>query len=144
MTTKKTTAPSKPPAKTAAQKGEKTGVKSDAKTPTKTSTKNKPAARSKTTTSARPHAKAPPVDAVADQEPGHGRTTDPSDDARDQRLRTDLEADSGRSASDRHRERLTAVEAEEDGVLDDDDEDDDEKGQRELALGQVDAEEDRS
>ncbi|HEX3133075.1 MAG TPA: hypothetical protein VHX44_05765 [Planctomycetota bacterium] len=57
-------------------------------------------------------------------------------------MRTTLEDGSQRSASDRHRERLTAVEAEEDGVRDQDDDSDDEKGQRELARGQVEADQD--
>ncbi len=45
------------------------------------------------------------------------RTT--TDEARDRRLRKDLQEESGRSASDRHRERLTAVEAEEDNAPED-------------------------
>jgi hypothetical protein len=46
---------------------------------------------------------------------------DPSDDARDARLRDELLEEAGRSPLDRHRERLTPVEAEDEGVKEQDD-----------------------
>lgn len=84
-------------------------------------------------------------DSTIDHEPAHGRrASDASDMARDQRLRKDMEDDSGRSPSDRHRERLTAVEAEEDGVRDDDDTGDQATDQREAAIKEQDADDDRA
>jgi len=60
---------------------------------------------------------------------------DPSDLARDENLRKKLEDENARSPGDRHRERLTAIEAEEDNAPDDDDDDSEEK-LREQALNE--------
>ena len=75
---------------------------------------------------------------------GGGEARDPSDLARDQRLRDDLEYDGARSPLDRHRERLTATEAEEDGVREDDDDERDESQKREQALTEQDIDDERS
>ena len=69
---------------------------------------------------------------------------DPSDVARDQRLRDDLQSDSARSAADRHRERLTATEAEEDGITGDDDDERDENQMREQAINEQEFDDERS
>lgn len=80
-----------------------------------------------------------------DPKPASETTTrkDPSDRARDNRLSSELEQDGlGRSAQDRHRERLTAVEAKEDGVSEDDDETDEDKKMRDpMLVEQADEEE---
>lgn len=92
----------------------------------------------------RQRAAASGTDSAVDQEPAVSRVNDASDLARDQRLRKELEDDSGRSPSDRHRERLTAVEAEEDGVRDDDDDGDNAADQREEAISEQDADDERA
>jgi hypothetical protein len=68
---------------------------------------------------------------------------DPSDLARDEKLRNELEDETARSAVDRHRERLTAVEAEEDGVSEDDDDEENAADQREQALVEQGEDDDR-
>lgn len=55
---------------------------------------------------------------------------DATDRARDDRLLEDLQENSGRDPLDLHRERLTPVEAEQDGVRED--EEDDERGAQAL------------
>lgn len=70
-----------------------------------------------------------------------GPAHDPSDIARDQRLRNELAVESARSPADRHRERLTAIEAEEDDVHGDDDDEDTTSELREQALKAEDADE---
>lgn len=59
---------------------------------------------------------------------------EPADLARDQRLRDDLQEDGGRSPADRHRERLTAIEAEEDDAPEGEDDEDDASAMRTQAL----------
>ncbi len=81
-------------------------------------------------------ASAPPVADLASAE-GHAR--DPSDLARDQRLRSELAIESGRSPSDRHRERLTAIEAEEDDVHGEEDEEETASDLRRQAVEEEDA-----
>lgn len=107
MTTKKTTQTASPAAtKTATAPSKKTTsspAKSGAATPKKTTDER--------------------ASSTANQERTRDREKDPSDVARDQRLRKDMQKDGGRSTEDRHRERLTATEAEEDGVREDDDND---------------------
>jgi len=73
------------------------------------------------------------------EEPAHGKQRDASDLASDQKLRHDLEDKGARSPADRHRERLTAVEAEEDDVRGEDDEPRKEAQQREQAISEQDA-----
>lgn len=88
-------------------------------------------------------------DVIADDEnpKSESETTtrkDPSDRARDKRLSSELEREGlGRSAQDRHNERLTAVEATEDDVSEEDEELDDSKKNRDPLLAeQSDEEED--
>lgn len=99
---------------------------------------------SKAAPAAKKMAAATGADSTNDQEPAHGRAHDASDLARDQRLRKDLTYDSGRSPGDRHRERLTAVEAEEDGVRDDDDDGEPAADKREAVINEQDTDDDRA
>lgn len=131
MTTKKTTP------------NEKSSGKARKK-PTTTTANRKAAPSTKSAPAMGKRAAASGADSATDQEPAHGRVNDASDLARDRRLRKDLEDDSGRSPGDRHRERLTAVEAEEDGVRDDDDTGDQAADQREAAISEQDADDDRA
>jgi hypothetical protein len=55
---------------------------------------------------------------------------DVTDRARDERLLQELQENTGRDPLDRHRERITPVESEQDGVRDD--EEDDERGAQAL------------
>jgi hypothetical protein len=133
MTTKKTT----PTAKSAGK-----SAKKNAKTNTKTNARRKTESSAGSTLPAKKMTVASGVDSSFDEEPAHGRVNDASDLARDRRFRKDLEEDSGRSPTDRHRERLTAVEAEEDDVRDDDDEP--AADQREAAISEQEADDDRA
>lgn len=73
-----------------------------------------------------------------DADAAHGRR-DVSDVARDERLRSELESGNARSPSDRHRQRLTAIEAEEDDAKDADDDDENDVEMREQALDEQEA-----
>ena len=132
MSTKKTA----PVAKSAGKTGKKSSSKVATIRKTTSPTESTPPAKKMTMASG--------TDSTIDQEPAHGRVNDASDLARDRRLRKDLEYDSGRSPSDRHRERLTAVEAEEDGVRDDDDDAEPAADEREAAISEQDADDDRA
>lgn len=59
---------------------------------------------------------------------------EPTDVARDDQLRDDLQKETPASPGDRHRQRLTAVEPEEDGVAEDDDDEREEADMRKQAL----------
>lgn len=65
-----------------------------------------------------------------------GRTA--ADVERDQRLRAELQEEAGRDPLDRHRERLTPVEDEEDGVAEDGDEEQGARAQREQTIREQD------
>ena len=124
-----------PTAKSAGKPGKKAA---------KATTKRRAPSPSRSVVSARQRAAASGGDSITGQETAPGRVNDASDLARDQRLRKELEDDSARSPSDRHRERLTAIEAEEDGVRDDDDDGDHAADQRDEAISEQDADDDRA
>ncbi len=69
----------------------------------------------------------------------YGHQRDASDVDRDGRQRSDLMDETARSPLDRHRERLTAVEPEEDNVRDDDDDPDTVEELRSQAIAEQDA-----
>lgn len=107
MTTKKTTPSSKPDTKKSANTTTAPNSASPATASSATAQRKKPA-------------DAHEADLTQGKNSRQRDGTNRSDVASDERLRHELEKDAGRNPADRHREGLTAVEAEEDGVREDD------------------------